>query len=82
MKFEVWNLKFFDIPKTFDKVWYKGLVFILKQNWKSGKLLSILEDLQRNKKQRVVLNEQISNWGNIHAGVSQGSWDLCFISMI
>ena len=72
----------FDKPKTFDKVWHKGFVFILKQNWKSGKLPNILEDRQTNKKQIVVLNEQTSNWENIHAGVFQGSWDLCFISMI
>ena len=73
---------FFDIPKTFDKVWLKGFVFILKQNSKSGKWPNILEDLQTNKKQIVVLNEPTSNWENIHAGVSHGSWDLCFISMI
>ena len=73
---------FFDIPKTFDEVWHKGFVFILKQNSKSGKLPNILEDLQTNKKEIVVPNKQTSNWEKIHAGVFQGSWDLCFISMI
>ena len=32
-----------------------------------------MEDFLRNRKQRVVLNGQTSNWENIHAGVPQGS---------
>ena len=47
--------------------------FKLKQNGISGNLLNIFEDFLRNKKQRVVLNGQTSNWKNIHAGVPQGS---------
>ena len=64
---------FFDISKAFDKVWHEGLVFKLKQNGISGNLLNIFEDFLRNRKQRVVLNGQTSNWENIHAGVPQGS---------
>ena len=36
----------------------------------SGNLLNILEDFLRNRKQRVVLNGQTSNWENTHAGVT------------
>ena len=32
-----------------------------------------MEDFLRNRKQRVVLNGQTSNWENINAGVPQGS---------
>ena len=64
---------FFDISKVFSKVWHEGLVFKLKQNGIFGNLLNILEDFLRNRKQRVVLNEQASNWENIHAGVPQAS---------
>ena len=64
---------FLDISKAFDKVWHEGLVFKLKQNGISGNLLNIFEDFLRNRKQRVVLNGQISNWKNIHEGVPQGS---------
>ena len=64
---------FLDISKAFDKVWHEGLVFKLKQNGISGNLLNIFEDFLRNRKQRVVLNGQTSNWENIHAGVPQGS---------
>ena len=68
MKFEMYFLM-----KGFDKVWQKGLVFKLNQNGISGNLLNIFEDFLRNRKQRVVLNGQTSNWENIHRGVSQGS---------
>ena len=61
---------FLDISKAFDKVWHEGLVFKLKQNGISG---NIFEDFLRNRKQRVALNGQTSNWKNIHAGVPQGS---------
>ena len=64
---------FLDISKAFDKVRHEGLVFKLKQNGISGSLLNIHEEFRRNRKQRVVLNGQTSNWENIHAGVSQGS---------
>ena len=64
---------FLDISKAFDKVWHEGLVFKLKQNGISGNLLNIFEDFLRNRKQKVVLNGQTSNWENIHAGVPQGS---------
>ena len=64
---------FLDISKAFDKVWHEGLVFKLKQNGISGNLLNIFEDFLRNRKQRVVLNGQTSNWKNIHACVPQGS---------
>ena len=64
---------FLDISKVLDKVWLKGLVFKLKQNGISGNLLNIFEDFLRNRKQRVVLNGQTSNWENIYAGVPQGS---------
>ena len=65
--------EFLDISKAFDKVWHEGLVFKLQQNGISGNLLNIFEDFLRNRKQRVVLNGQTSNWESIHAGVPQGS---------
>ena len=64
---------FLDISKAFNKVWHKGLVFKLKQNGISGNLLNIFEDVLRNRKQRVVLNGQTSNWENINASVPQSS---------
>ena len=64
---------FLDISKAFHKTWHEGLVFKLKQNGISGNLLNIFEDFLRNRKERVVLNGQTSNWEKIYAGVPQGS---------
>ena len=44
---------FLDISKVFDKVWHKGIVFRLKQNGISGKLLNVLSNFLKDRKQRV-----------------------------
>ena len=64
---------FLDISKAFDKVWHKGIIFKLKKNGISGKLLSILSDFLKDRKQRVTLNGQVSSWTGVNAGVPQGS---------
>ena len=51
---------FLDISKAFDKVWHEGLVFKLQQNDMTCNLLNILEDVLRNRKQRLILNGQKS----------------------
>ena len=64
---------FLDISKAFHKVWHDGIIYKLTQNGISGNLLNLLEDFLKERKQRVVLNGQVSTWKNINAGVPQGS---------
>ena len=64
---------FLDISKAFDKVWHKSLIFKLKQNSISDKILNIITDFRSFWKQRVLLNGQVSPWISIEAGVPQGS---------
>ena len=64
---------FLYISKAFDKVWHKGLIFKLKENGISDKILNIITDFLSFRKQRVVLNGQASPWVSIEAGVPQGS---------
>ena len=64
---------FLDISKAFDKVWHDGIIYKLTQNGISGNLLNLLEDFLKERKQRVLLNGQVSTWKNINAGVPQGS---------
>ena len=64
---------FLDITKAFDKVWREGIIFKLKQNGISGKLLSVLSDFLKDRKQRVTLNGQVYLWTGVNAGVPQGS---------
>ena len=64
---------FLDILKAFDEVWHKGIIFKLKQNGISGKLLSVLSDFLKDRKQIVILSGQVSSWTGVNAGVPQGS---------
>ena len=70
--FEVRSV-FLDTPKAFGKVWHEVLIFELNQNAISDNLLNLLCDFLRNRKQRVLLNEQVSDWSNIKANVPHGS---------
>ena len=49
---------FLDISKAFDQVWHKVLIFKLKQNCVSNKILNTITDFLSFRKQRVVLNGQ------------------------
>ena len=64
---------FLDISKAFDKVWHDGVIFKLTKNGISGNLLNLLRDFLNERKQRVILNGQVSTWKNVSAGVPQGS---------
>jgi len=64
---------FLDLSKAFDRVWHKGLLFKLKQLGISGPLLSWLRNYLTDRKQRVVIEGQSSDWLGIDAGVPQGS---------
>ena len=64
---------YLDISKAFDRVWHDGLIYKLKQCGVSGQLLSLIQSFLKDRKQRTVLNGQSSNWGDISAGVPQGS---------
>ena len=64
---------YLDISKAFDRVWHDGLIFKLKRCGVAGQLLSLIESFLDDRKQRTVLNGRCSNWGDILAGVPQGS---------
>ena len=64
---------YLDISKAFDRVWHDGLIHKLKRCGVSGQLLFLIQSFLKDRKQRTVLNGQSSNWGDISAGVPQGS---------
>ena len=64
---------YLDISKAFDRVWHEGLIYKLKRCGVSGNLLLLLKSFLSDRKQRTVLNGQASAWGNVSAGVPQGS---------
>ena len=54
-------------------MWHDGLIFKLQENGISGKLLLLLKDFLKSRKQRVVLNGQHASWRDVNARVPQGS---------
>ena len=64
---------FSDISEAFDKVWYDGLIFNLKQNRISGDLLKLFENYLNNRKQRVVLIGTYSDYSTVESAGPQGS---------
>ena len=63
---------FLDISKAFDKVWHEGLIFKLKSDGVSGKLLDLIISFLSEHYQRVVLNGKSSSWNPVLASVPQG----------
>ena len=64
---------FLDISRGFDKVWHAGLLKKLEALGVRDLLLSWIGSYLFNRKQRVVVEGQSSEWANINAGVLQGS---------
>ena len=58
---------FLDISKAFDKIWHKDIIFKIKQNGVSGKLLSLLSEFLKDRKQGVTLNGLVSSWAGVNA---------------
>ena len=67
------RIVFCDISKAFDRVWHKGLLYKLRKAGITGSLLRWFENYLAERKQRVLIRGQSSLWGNIQAGVPQGS---------
>ena len=77
------QIVFCDIKKAFEKVWFKGLLFKLKQLGISGTLLYWFDDYLHGRYQRVGIKGQNSEWTLVPAGVPQDRdpRTLCYHSM-
>ena len=64
---------FLSLSKVFDRVWYAGLMYKLKQLGICGKYSGLIHSFLNNQYQKVVLNEQSSYQSQVKAGVWQGS---------
>ena len=62
---------FLDISKAFDKVWHAGLLKKLEALGVRDPLLSWIKSYLFNRKQRVVVEGQSSEWANFRAGIPQ-----------
>ena len=67
-------LVFLDVSKAFDKVWYKGLLFKLRQLGIAGTLYDLLEQYFTARSQKVnMINGIFSSLKYLLTGVPQGS---------
>ena len=64
---------YIDFAKAFDMVIHNKLVNKLKYYGIQGELLSWIEQFLSNRKQRVILDNQLSATGDVISGVPQGS---------
>ena len=64
---------FCDITKAFDRVYHPALLYKLRKSGITGPILDWFSSYLRDRKQRVVTQGEFSDWGNIEAGVPQGS---------
>ena len=64
---------FCDISKAFDRVWHRGLLYKLSHMGCSESILKWFSSYLTDRRQRVVINGQASQWTFVKAGVPQGS---------
>ena len=64
---------YFDFSKAFDTVPHARLIKKLISYGIDGKMLSWVKSFLNNRKQRVVVNKDMSEWSEVTSGVPQGS---------
>merc|ERR1711888_436186 len=75
------DMLYLDFSKAFDLVPHRRLMVKMRGLGVKGKVASWVEEWLGDRKQRVVLNGETSEWGDICSGVVQGSvLFLCFIN--
>jgi len=67
------DIVFLDLAKAFDKVPHGRLLEKLRKHGIGGKLLGIIGDWLRNRRQRVCIKGKQSTWEEVWSGVPQGS---------
>ena len=67
------DVLYFDLQKAFDKVPHERLIFKIEKMGVCGKVLQWVTEWLRERKQRVVLNGEMSSWKDVLSGVPHGS---------
>jgi len=67
------DVVYLDFAKAFDKVPHMRLIDKLKALGIDGNIAKWIQNWLTNRKQRVIVNGQVSEWANVTSGVPQGS---------
>ena len=67
------DLVFLDFSKAFDKVHHPSLVYKLSQYGITGNLIKWICSFLTNRRQRVIMGDEMSDWVQVSSGVPQGS---------
>ena len=66
-------MTFIMLLTAFDKVWHGGLIFKIRQNGVSVRLLKLFHNYLNNRNERVVLNGFPADYSTIESGVTHGA---------
>ena len=64
---------YFDFQKAFDKVPHQRLILKLKSHGMGNSIINWIEQWLTDRRQRVVVDGEVSNWKSVLSGVPQGS---------
>ena len=64
---------YLDFQKAFDKVPHQRLILKLKSHGMGNTIINWIEQWLTNRRQRVVVDEEVSSWKTVLSGVPQGS---------
>ena len=67
------DIVYLDFSKAFDKVAHRRLIKKLENYGITGTLLNWIQDFLSNRKQRVVIKGESSDWTDVTSGIPQGS---------
>ena len=67
------NIIYLDFQKAFDKVLHQRLLLKLKVRGIGDGIIDSIEQWMIDRRQRVVVDGEVSNWKSVFSGVQQGS---------
>ena len=67
------NVIYLDFQEAFDKVPHQRIIFKLNSHGMGNSILNWIEQWLTNRRQRAVVDEEVSSWKSVLSGVPQGS---------